>query len=188
MSATNPTRPLFGCADSVVSEELRQEGVLIRPIEHDSYVAGIDDELRAELIRNALQDRQAQLVSWREEPMGGGGSGSELYTVSGEATSRGTVRPWKFILKMFNHEGEGWQESSTDPMAWDYWKREWLVYQAPCIDDLREGTGRATLLRIRRVGRERRLGGYRGSRRSRPATMVTEPLRGGCATSRRVQW
>ena len=111
----------------------------MRAIQHDSYVAGIDDEARAELIRNALQDRQAQLVSWREEPMGGGASGSELYTVSGEATSRGTVRPWKLILKMFNHEGEGWQESSTDPMAWDYWKREWLVYQAPWIHDLREG-------------------------------------------------
>ena len=71
--------------------------------------------------------------------MGGGGSGSELYTVSGEATSRGTVLPWKLILKMFNHEGEGWQETSTDPMAWDYWKREWLVYQAPWIHDLRDG-------------------------------------------------
>jgi hypothetical protein len=111
----------------------------MRPIQHDSYVAAIDDEARAELIRNALQDRQAQLVSWREEPMGGGASGSELYTVSGEATSNGTVLPWKFILKMFNHEGEGWQESSTDPMAWDFWKREWLVYQAPWIRDLRDG-------------------------------------------------
>ena len=112
----------------------------MRPIQHDSYVAGIDDEARAELVRKVLQDRQAQLVSWREEPMGGGGSGSELYTVSGEATSSGsTVLPWKLILKMFNHEGEGWQETSTDPMAWDYWKREWLVYQAPWIHDLREG-------------------------------------------------
>jgi hypothetical protein len=68
-----------------------------------------------------------------------GGSGSELYTISGEATSSGTVLPWKFILKMFNHEGEGWQEGSTDPMAWDFWKREWLVYQAPWIQGLREG-------------------------------------------------
>jgi hypothetical protein len=90
----------------------------MRPIQHDSYVAGIDDEARADLIRNVLQDRKAQVVSWREEPMGGGASGSELYTVSGEATSNGTVRPWKFILEMFNHEGEGWQESRTDPMAW----------------------------------------------------------------------
>ena len=111
----------------------------MRPIQHDSYVAGIDDEARAELVRNALQDRQARLVSWREEAMGGGASGSELYTVSGEATSNGAVVPWKFILKMFNHEGEGWQESSIDPMAWDFWKREWLVYQVPWIHDLREG-------------------------------------------------
>jgi hypothetical protein len=87
----------------------------MRPIQHDSYVAGIDDEARAELVRKVLQDRRAQLVSWREEPMGGGGSGSELYSISGEATSSGTVLPWKFILKMFNHEGEGWQEGSTDP-------------------------------------------------------------------------
>ncbi|MDF2747209.1 MAG: hypothetical protein K0S98_1494 [Propionibacteriaceae bacterium] len=58
---------------------------------------------------------------------------------SGEATSSGTVLPWKFILKMFSHEGEGWQETSTDPMAWDFWKREWLVYQAPWIRDLQEG-------------------------------------------------
>jgi hypothetical protein len=49
------------------------------------------------------------------------------------------VLPWKFILKMFDHEGEGWQEGSTDPTAWDFWKREWLVYQAPWIQGLREG-------------------------------------------------
>ena len=92
----------------------------MRPVQHDSYVAGIDDEARAELVREVLQDRRARLVSWREEPMGGGGSGSELYSISGEATSSGTVLPWKFILKMFNHEGEGWQEGSTDSTAWDF--------------------------------------------------------------------
>jgi hypothetical protein len=92
----------------------------MRPIQHDSYVAGIDDDARTEIVRNALQDRQARLVSWREEAMGGGGSGSELYTVTGEAASGGRVVPWKLILKMFNHEGEGWQEGSTDPMAWDF--------------------------------------------------------------------
>jgi hypothetical protein len=40
---------------------------------------------------------------------------------------------------MFDHEGEGWQEGSTDSTAWDFWKREWLVYQAPWIQGLREG-------------------------------------------------
>jgi hypothetical protein len=111
----------------------------MRQIQHDSYVAGIDDEARLAIVQNALQDSQARLVSWREAAMGGGGSGSELYTVSGEAASGGSVVPWKFILKMFNHEGEGWQEGSTDPMAWNFWKREWLVYQAPWIRELREG-------------------------------------------------
>lgn len=111
----------------------------MRPIQHESYVAGIDDDARTELVRNALQDRQARLISWREELMGGGGSGSELYTVSGEAASGGSVVPWTFIVKMFNHEGEGWQETSTNPGEWDFWKREWLVYQAPWIHTLREG-------------------------------------------------
>jgi hypothetical protein len=55
----------------------------MRQIQHDSYIAGIDDEARLAIVQNALQDRQARLVSWREEAMGGGGSGSELYTVSG---------------------------------------------------------------------------------------------------------
>ena len=116
-----------------------KEGSLMRQIQHDSYIAGIDDAARLAIVQNALQDRQARLVSWREEAMGGGGSGSELYTVSGEAASGGSVVPWKFILKMFNHEGEGWQEGSTDPMAWNFWKREWLVYQAPWIRELGEG-------------------------------------------------
>src|SRR3712207_1798077 len=56
-----------------------RKGVPMRPIQHDSYVAGIDEEVRTELVRNALQDRQARLISWREEAMGGGASGSELY-------------------------------------------------------------------------------------------------------------
>jgi hypothetical protein len=111
----------------------------MRPIQHDSYLPLIDDEARAELVRNALQDRQARLVSWRAAAMTGGASGSELYLVSGEAASHGTVVPWSLILKMFNHEGEGWQESSTDPAAWDFWKREWLAYEAQWVQDLHEG-------------------------------------------------
>jgi hypothetical protein len=74
--------------------------------------------------------------------------GKRRWAVAGRAPSstqsrgrrpRGSVVSWKFILKMFNHEGEGWQEGSTDPMAWNFWKREWLVYQAPWIRELREG-------------------------------------------------
>jgi hypothetical protein len=44
----------------------------MRQIQHDSYIAGIDDEARLAIVQNALQDRQARLVSWREEAMGGG--------------------------------------------------------------------------------------------------------------------
>jgi hypothetical protein len=84
--------------------------------------------------------------------MGGGASGSELYTVSGDATSSGTVVPWKVILKMFNHEGEGWQESSTDPMAWDFWKGEWPVYQGVPARGLL-GLLRGRLRRGRRIER-----------------------------------
>ncbi|HEY5786987.1 MAG TPA: hypothetical protein VIT65_19665, partial [Microlunatus sp.] len=63
------------------------------PLQHESSVAEIDDGTRTELVRNALQDRRARLISWQEEAMGGGASGSELYKVWGEATSDGSVVP-----------------------------------------------------------------------------------------------
>ena len=107
------------------------------PLQHESSVAEIDDGTRTELVRNALQDRRARLISWQEEAMGGGASGSELYKVWGEATSDGSVVPWTLIVKIFTPGGE--QESSTEELAWDYWKREWLVYRAPWLHALRQG-------------------------------------------------
>lgn len=104
--------------------------------EQGSNIACIDADARLELVRNALRDRRAQLLTWCLEPMDPGASTSELYMLTGTARSRGVVMPWRFVVKIFNRDGQGWQQSSTDPSAWNYWKREWLVYQARWVHQL----------------------------------------------------
>lgn len=109
----------------------------MRPDGHETYIDRIDDHARIELVRNLLQDRHAELVSWRSQAIRGGTSGADLYQVMGRAHSDGMVLPWRSVLKIFTHDGEGWSEGGTDPSAWNYWKREWLVYQTGWIRELR---------------------------------------------------
>ena len=40
------------------------------------------------------------------------------------------------MIKTFTLEGEGFNVASADASAWDYWKREWLAYQAPWLQAL----------------------------------------------------
>lgn len=109
---------------------------MIGPEENTSYIGRIDPGTRSELVRNVLHDQSANPISWSVQPMAAGASTSGIYRVAGQARSGGATVPWKFVLKMINHAGQGWQEGSTDPTAWNYWKREWLVYRAPWIHDL----------------------------------------------------
>jgi hypothetical protein len=54
----------------------------------------------------------------------------------GEAKIDGGSTPWAFVLKIFSLGGAGFEAASADPHSWDYWKREWLVYQSPLLDRL----------------------------------------------------
>jgi len=40
------------------------------------------------------------------------------------------------VIKVFTTEHFDFQSVSDEPSAWDYWKREWLAYQAPWFDEL----------------------------------------------------
>jgi hypothetical protein len=110
--------------------------------ERQPYIDGLDWATRTDLVRAALRDGGAEIASWSEEDAGGGGSGSQLFRVRGDARVGGALVPWRFVLKVLNHQGEGWQESSTDPRSWDYWKREWLAYQDPLLQQM-QGSLRA---------------------------------------------
>ncbi len=109
----------------------------MRVLERQPYIDALDWATRTDLVRAALQDGAAEINSWSDDDAGGGASGSQLFRISGDALVGATRVPWRFMLKVFNHEGQGWQESSTDPRAWDYWKREWLAYQDPLLREMR---------------------------------------------------
>ena len=108
-------------------------------LERQPYTDALDWATRTDLVRAALRNGAAEIASWSEEEAGGGASGSQLFRIRGEARAGGALVPWRFVLKVLNHQGEGWQESSTDPRAWDYWKREWLAYQDPLLQQMRGG-------------------------------------------------
>jgi hypothetical protein len=108
----------------------------MRALERQPYIDALDWTTRTDLVRAALRDGTAEINSWTDDDAGGGASGSQLFRIRGDARGEGTVVPWRFLLKVFNHEGEGWQETSTDPGAWDYWKREWLAYQDPLLREM----------------------------------------------------
>ena len=106
-------------------------------LERQPYTDALDWVTRTDLVRASLRNGAAEIASWSEEEAGGGASGSQLFLIRGEARAGGALVPWRFVLKVLNHQGEGWQESSTDPRAWDYWKREWLAYQDPLLQQMR---------------------------------------------------
>jgi Phosphotransferase enzyme family len=59
------------------------------------------------------------------------GAGTHLYRISsGGATERDAGR-WSYVLKIFDLPGDGYMDANDDQDAWNYWRREWLVYQAP---------------------------------------------------------
>src|SRR5215204_1165641 len=107
-------------------------------LERQPYADALDWATRTDLVRAALRNGAADIASWSEEEAGGGASGSQLFLIRGEARAGGALVPWRFVLKVLNHQGEGWQESSTDPRAWDYWKREWSPTRIPCCSRCEE--------------------------------------------------
>ena len=103
---------------------------------HQSQLDSIPWHTRQDLVRACLNDGHATLASWRIREMYGAGPGSRIYQVSGEASTGAAPTSWSFVIKTFAAEGEGLNVASVDASAWDYWKREWLAYQAPWLQAL----------------------------------------------------
>lgn len=92
---------------------------------------------RVDLVRAVLGDEHADMCSSEVEELYGFGPGSHICRVSGTAKSLGHESAWSFVLKGLAPGGVGVAAASADVTAWDYWKREWLAYQAPWLRDLR---------------------------------------------------
>ena len=95
----------------------------------------IDPPSLAAAVRAALDDPAAQPSGWRADPIyGGAATNTALYRVSGGAETRGEIRQWSLVLKVFRMRGR-----ADDPLRWNYWKREPLAYQSGLLASLPGG-------------------------------------------------
>jgi hypothetical protein len=96
-----------------------------------SYVDYIDDVSWQRLVRTLLHSENAEIISRHtDEIFFGVGAGTRLYRVTGTATSQRRPVQWKVIIKVLTLDQLSFQSISTDQRSWDYWKREWHVYQS----------------------------------------------------------
>lgn len=99
----------------------------------ESYVDYIDDVAWQQLVGGLLRDDRAEIISRHaDEIFGGLGAGTHLYRVTGTAAA-GRHRPvdWTMVIKVLTPNPSSFQSISTDQTSWDYWKREWHIYQSP---------------------------------------------------------
>jgi Phosphotransferase enzyme family len=98
----------------------------------DSYVDYIDDATWQRLVGELLHAEDAEIISRHtDEIFVGVGGGTRLYRVTGTATGRQRPIDWTIIIKVLTLNQLSFQSISTDQSSWDYWKREWYVYQSP---------------------------------------------------------
>jgi Phosphotransferase enzyme family len=108
------------------------------PASDDVVSAAIAPQTLADVVRAALEDEDARVTSWRAQQIHGSlGPGAKVYRVIGDAEIAGrSLTHWSFVLKVFSLAG-GWLEAANaDSNAWDYWKREWLIYRSPWLHRL----------------------------------------------------
>jgi Phosphotransferase enzyme family len=98
----------------------------------ESYVDYIEDPIWQKLVGALLDSENAEVISRHtEEIFVGVGAGTRLYRVTGTASGRRRPIPWTMIIKVLTLDQLSFQSISTDLGSWDYWKREWHVYQSP---------------------------------------------------------
>ena len=99
----------------------------------------LDTTARTGLVRAAVNDDHAEIASWRSRALNGLGAAAQVYRLWGAASVRSGTVPWSAVLKLFTLGSEGLQAASSSPSSWDFWKREWHVYRAPWLAELRGG-------------------------------------------------
>lgn len=95
----------------------------------------IEHSTLSTLVRTQLQDRGAELIDWRCQPIDGGtGEGLGLWRVSGRANQQGQVTVWSLVLKILSP-----QTSGSAINDWNYWRREAHVYESGLLQELPSG-------------------------------------------------
>ena len=99
-----------------------------------AYISTLDLDRLTPIIRQALDDDGATVVSWDVEPLTGGHSRMATVRVGGEATIEGQSLPWSVFLKQIMAPKQ--YKSGKDG---DGWRREILLYEEHVFDDLSTG-------------------------------------------------
>jgi hypothetical protein len=97
----------------------------------------VDRAILTPLVSRALQTEVCDIVEWDYQPVLGGFSQEHgqiygIYRFRGTAQTQTGTTPWSLIIKATGSALTGSQE----PSAFDYWKREVLVYQSGLLDNL----------------------------------------------------
>ena len=106
--------------------------------EGGSYVDYIDDATWQRVVGALLDSDGVEIIS-RQSPeiFVGIAAGTRLYRVAGTAGD-GDRRPvdWSLVVKVLTLDHLSFQTLSADQSSWDYWKREWHVYQSAWLQEL----------------------------------------------------
>jgi hypothetical protein len=103
------------------------------------YLDYIDDTTWQRLVGALLESDRAEIIGWHsQETFVGIGAGTRLHRVAGAAVD-GSRQPvdWSMVVKMLTLDQLSFQSISTNQGSWDYWKREWHVYQSAWLQELR---------------------------------------------------
>lgn len=101
-------------------------------------VAGVAAGRLPGIVRAVLGEPNAAPGAWEATPLLGGinafSDARWLFLLHGAARVGATERPWRVVLKGFAPVA-----GRDDPAAFDYWRREWLLYRSGLLDALPAG-------------------------------------------------
>jgi hypothetical protein len=91
------------------------------------------------LVSQAIGQPCDELLAWQSQPITAVATRSAtgepgVFRLSGMARTTTRVQPWSLILKVIS--GSAQIYNNPDPAAWNYWKREALVYQSGLLAEL----------------------------------------------------
>jgi hypothetical protein len=103
-----------------------------------SCVDYVDDATWQPLVGALLDSDRVVILSRHSQGIFVGiGAGTRLYRVAGTAADGGrTPVEWSMVVKVLTLDQRNFQSISTDQRFWDYWKREWHVYQSAWLQQL----------------------------------------------------
>jgi hypothetical protein len=110
-----------------------------------SILQSIDESNLTPVVRQALGRDQFQILDWQASQLGGGAGNPVsvgLCRFEGNGMDGGEWFRWSLILKVIQSPANvGWSNmgEGQDPTHWNYWKREFLLYQSGLLDTLPEG-------------------------------------------------